>query len=414
MAQQETNRSRGWLWAIIAIAVLVAAVWGLRSWTRGSVPVRTARVEYQEILRTVSTNGKVEPVEDFQAHAPAPGQVQKLLVHVDDKVTRGQELVRMDVGDAQSRIASARATLEGAQTTLQNMLRGGTQDENLAAAADLTTAQAQERQAAASVAALQALQAKGAASAAEVQKAQQQVSDAHAKVAQLQARRTGRYSAAEIATQRAQIDQARAALSAAQAAYASVDIRAPFGGTVYSIPIADYDYVQAGETLLDLADLTHIQVRAYFDEPEIGNLADGQPVSIVWDARPNQTWHGHVLQAPTTIITYNGTRNVGECLITVDDARGDLLPNTNVTVKVTTLQVPHVLSVPREALRTEGSANYVYKIVNGRLARAKVQTGIVTLTRAEITGGLSEGDEIVLGAAVETDLHDGLQVKAQH
>src|SRR5205085_1296678 len=83
----------------------------------------------------------------------------------------------------------------------------------------------------------------------------------------------------------------------------------------------------------EVADLNRIQVRAYFDEPEIGRLAVGQSVKIVWDAKPNQTWHGHISRAPSTVITY-GTRNVGECIITVDDARGDLLPNTNVTVTV--------------------------------------------------------------------------------
>ena len=68
-------------------------------------------------------------------------------------------------------------------------------------------------------------------------------------------------------------------------------------------------------------DLNHIQVRAYFDEPEIGELQSGQAVKIVWDAKPNRVWHGHIDRAPTTVTQY-GNRNVGECVITVDDARG--------------------------------------------------------------------------------------------
>ena len=167
----------------------------------------------------------------------------------------------------------------------------------------------------------------------------------------------------------------------------------------------------AGDDLLDLADLNRIQVRAYFDEPEIGQLAVGQAVKIVWDAKPNQTWHGHISRAPSTVITY-GTRNVGECIITVDDARGDLLPNTNVTVTVTTSQRFNVLSIPREALHTEGSSDYVFRVINDKLVRTPVQVGVVNLTRVEITGGLTEKDTVATTATTSNrDLSNGLAVK---
>ena len=127
------------------------------------------------------------------------------------------------------------------------------------------------------------------------------------------------------------------------------------------------------KTCIDVADLNKIQVHAYFDEPEIGKLAVGQAVKIAWDAKPTQIWHGHISLAPTTVITY-GTRNVGECIITVDDARGDLLPNTNVVVTVTTSQRFNALSIPREALHTDGG-DFVYRVVNGKLVRTPVQVG---------------------------------------
>ena len=188
------------------------------------------------------------------------------------------------------------------------------------------------------------------------------------------------------------------------------NIRSPLSGTVYSIPVSAFDFVPAGEDLLDVADLNRIQVRAYFDEPEIGKLAVGQAVKIVWDAKPNQSWHGHISRAPSTVITY-GTRNVGEAIITVDDAHGDLLPNTNVTVTVTTSQRFNVLSVPREALRTEGASDYVFRVIAGKLVRTPVQVGVVNLTRVEITGGLTEKDTVALSATSNRDLSHGLAVK---
>jgi HlyD family secretion protein len=181
---------------------------------------------------------------------------------------------------------------------------------------------------------------------------------------------------------------------------------------VYAVPVAEYDFVKDGDDLVDVADLTQLQVHAYFDEPEVGKLAVGQPVKIVWEAKPNQVWHGHIIEAPTTIIAYN-TRNVGECLITVDDAKGDLLPNVNVTVTVTTSQKKQVLSLPREALHTDGASDFVYKVVGGRLVKTVVHLGVFNTTRIEVASGLNEGDVVALRAMSEAELHDGLRVKAQ-
>ena len=402
---------RGWLWAVVAFLGLAVILVLLRG-SRSQVTVRTARLERHDLVSQVSTNGKVEPQSDYQAHAPAAGVVDKLYVTLGQKVGQGQQLIKMDDSDARSHVAAAQATLQASQAALQNMQSGGTQDERLSEKADMTAAEAQKQQATASLASLQKLQSQGAASANEVALAQQHFNDAQARIAQLQARHGGRYSTGDLGSQRAQVSQAAAALSAAQSGYAGVDIRSPLAGIVYSIPVSQYDFVQAGETLLDVADLTRLQVRAYFDEPEIGKLAEGQPVGIIWDAKPNQEWHGHILEAPTTVITY-GTRSVGECLITVDDAKGDLLPNTNVTVTVTTSQRFGVLSLPREALHTEGTENFVFKIVDGRLVRTLVRIGPTNLTRFEVVGGLQPGDVVALSATTEVDLTEGLRVKAQ-
>lgn len=411
MAQVGKTQSRAWLWILLAVLVVVGIFFLMHR--KPVVQVRAARVSRQDLTSTIPTNGKVEPIVDFQAHAPSPGVIAKLYVHLGEKVRKGQELLRMDSADAANRVAGARAGLQGAEAALMNMQHGGTQDERLAEQADLTSAQNQVQQAQATLATDQKLLAQGAASANEVALAQQQLTNAQNRVTQIQKRIHDRFGTIDLSNQRAQVAQARANLSAAQSGYASVDVHAQFAGTVYSLPVAQYDFVQAGQPLINVADLTKLQIRAYFDEPEIGKLAAGQPVTITWEAKPNLVWHGHVKQAPTTVITY-GTRNVGECLITVDDARGDLLPNTNVTVKVTTAQRKNVLSVPREALHTEGSVNFVYKIVNSKLVRTPVEiapNAVVNLTRAEITSGLNEGDLIALGATSEVDLADGMKVQ---
>ena len=398
------------VWGGLAILAAILVLLYTRSPSHEAVAVRVASATHHDLPRTVSTNGKVEPVDEFQAHAPFAGVVQKILVDVGDKVRAGQLLVQMNDADARSRIATANAALRSSEATNADLAQGGTQEERTATAADLQRAQLQAQQSEKNLAALQLLQQKGAASPSEVEAARERLASAQSTLQQTQQRSSGRYSPTDRARAAAQLADARASVAAATGNLQTINIRAPFSGSVYSVPVTEFDFVPAGEDLLDVADLTRLQIRAYFDEPEIGQLASGQPVKIVWDAKPSQTWHGHIFRAPTTIITYN-TRNVGECFITVDDAKGELLPNTNVTVTVTTSQRNNVLSIPREALHTEGFANFVYKVVGRKLVRTPVQIGVVNLNRVEITGGLNESDIVALGATSNRDLADGLEVR---
>lgn len=412
MAERPKSSSRGVIVGLSAVVVLGALLFAVRSSFREKVEVRTASAAQAPLVSVVSTNGKVEPVKDFQAHAAAAGVVQKVYVAVNDHVQRGQILLKMDDSDARSKLASAQAALDAAVRDLKNMQGGGTQDELLSQGNNLTAARSQQQLAAAELSKMEALQAKGAASASEVAAAKQRLTDAQIQVSQLQTRRQGRYSGSDIAAQQAVVTQARAAVLAAQSAFGGVEVRAPFAGTVYSLRAANYDFKPFGDDLLKIADLRGIRVRAYFDEPEIGKLSVGEPVTIIWEAKPNSTWHGHIEQVPTTITPYGTTRNVGECLIAVDDTKGDLLPNTNVTVTVTTSQLANVLSLPREALRTEGLHDYVYRIVDGHLRKTVVQVGAINQTRFQILGGLRDGDTVALGSPGNTELKDGLEVKA--
>jgi HlyD family secretion protein len=410
MAQQEGRSYRGWWITLIVVIACIVFFFYYRA-QHNEVEVYAAHVQRETIRTTVSTNGIVEPVDYFQATAPFPGVVQEIYVDQGDHVTAGQPLVRMDNADALKAVAGAQANLQTALVGLQTMQHGGSQDDLLTVNNDLAAAEIQRKQAAASLGTLQKLQAQGAASANEVAAAQQRLNSDETRIQELHTRTADRYSNQDLTAQRAMVSEARIALAAAQQSLSKVTQRAPFAGTVYAVPVSQYDYVDAGKTLLELADMTKLQIRAYFDEPEIGGLAPGQPVKIVWDAKPNKVWHGHILQAPTTIIQYGATRNVGECLITVDDANGDLLPNTNVTVTVTTRESPNVLAVPREALQTDGASDFVYRIVGDRLVKTPIVVSVLNLTQVGIAQGLSEGDKVATGSPTETDLRNGLRVK---
>ena len=405
------------LWGT-ALAVILMALYAIRLLTRERVSVVAAQVSYRDLVKSSSTNGKVEPTDDFEAHAMVSGQVQQIYVNVGDKVHAGQLLLKMDDADALARLASANSALRAAELAVSDIEHGGTQDERNTYAADENRAKWQLQQDTDALAALQKLRQKGAASQAEIDAVNSRLQLDQNALHSIEMHSTQRYGAADLARAQAELADARAAVAAAQRAYDSVNIRTPIAGTVYYLPVSEYDYVSSNpdnNDLIYVADLKHMRITAYFDEPEVGNLADGQPVTIVWEARPGVTWHGHISQVPTTIISY-GTRSVGECFIDVDDADGVLQPNANVTITVTTAQHLHVLSIPREALHDEGSQHYVFRIVHNKLVRTPVQLGtpakpaIVNLTQVEITGGLVEGDTVALNATTNRELSDGLEV----
>jgi HlyD family secretion protein len=400
--------------SIVAMFAVLGAIllifFGIRSCTRDVIDVRVTSATRQNLEKLVPTNGKVEPIDEYQAHADLAGTVEKVYVDVGEKVKAGDLLVKMKDTEVDSRVASANSVLKSAQADAQALNQGGTQEERLNFASELSRAQLQQSEAASNLAALQKLQQKGAASAAEVTAAQQRLTSANSSLQSIQERSSHRYNDADRARSKAQVENAQASLAAAQAGYQSSYKRSPIAGTVYSVPVSDYDFVQAGEDLVDVANLNRIRVRAYFDEPDIGSLAPGQAVKIEWAAKPGRVWHGHVETAPTTVITY-GTRSVGEAQITVDDANGDLLPNTNVTVTVTILQRFNVLSLPRETLHTEGAINFVFRVIDGKLVRTPVQVGIVSLTRVEVVSGISEKDTVVVNALNNRDLSNGLPVR---
>lgn len=396
----------------LAVVIVVLGAFALRSVTQPKTAVATADVTYQDVLKSSSTNGKVQPIDDFKLTAQAAGQVEEVYVRVGQHVNAGQMLLKMDDRYAFASLAHANSAVKASEQAASAVQHGGTQEERNALTADLTRAQMQRQQNATTLESLKKLQQSGAASASEVAAAQHRLELDDANIKSIQDRMTNRYGQEDRARVQAELADARAAVAAAQGNVARADIRSPIPGTVYYLPVSRFDNVNAGEDLVSVADLNRMRVTAYFDEPEVGGLANGQSVTIFWDALPDKVWHGHVSQIPTTIISY-GTRNVGECLVTVDDADGTLQPNANVRIQVTTAEHRHALAVPRDSLHFEGSQPYVFRVVGDTLVQTpvKVAGGIMNNTWAEITGGLSEKDVVARNAANNRELKSGLKVK---
>jgi HlyD family secretion protein len=394
---------------VVAVVLVIAAIVGV-SRREDAVVVTVAKAEYRDLKQQVTTNGTVIPTSEFQARANFPGIVEKIDVELGDRVKPGQMLVTMKDPFATSRVATANSALQSARVGDENVRQGGSQEERITLEGDLQHAQETKTQAEKALAALQDLRKRGAASQAEVESAQEKLKAANTTLQTLQQRSTNRYSRGDVRSADARVKDAEENLRSAKIQFANANISSPIRGTVYSIVVSPYDFVPMGGDLLRVANLNAVEVKAFFDEPEIGKLAAGQTVTIVWDGRPGRTWHGHIKQAPVAA-TALGARSVGECIISVDDAKEDLLPNTNVIVTVMIQEHSHVLTVPRAALRTNGPVSYVYRVIDGRLQRTDVTPGIVSLDRVEIAKGLAENDMVAVSALDNRELSDGIAVK---
>jgi HlyD family secretion protein len=389
---------------------LVIVFFVSRSLMRDQLPIREAQASYQELVNTVSTNGRVEPEENHEFYSPEATTVKAVYVQPGDQVPAGKLLVVLDDVQARARLATAESGVKAAQAAVEAATHNGTQQERQGAAADVAHARIERDQAQHDVDALVKLKATGAASASEVAAAQQRLDAAEASMHAADQSANSRYSPAEVARAKAALADAEAGLAAARQVVAQSSIIAPIAGTVYSLDARPTEFAEAGKLLLRLADLHHERVRAYFDEPEIGRLAVGQKIQIKWDAKPGRVWHGHIVRIPVTVITY-GTRNVGEVLVQIDDADGGLLPDTNVTVTVTTSSEQNALCVPREALRSENGKPYVYKVVKDQLVRTPVTTGTFNLTQEAILSGLNAGDSVATGTTSGQPLQEGVPIK---
>jgi HlyD family secretion protein len=400
---------RPWfLWAAGAvIAVILLASFASRD---DSVPVVTATVARGAIRSVISTNGRVEPIKNFEAHAPIGTAVKRVLIKEGDHVKKGQLLVELDAANARSQAAQALAQIRSSEAEVNSIQHGGTQEELLTLQAQLVKARADRAAAEKNLDALAGLQKTGAASPGDVRGAQAQLETAEAQVKLLEAKQRERYSQPEISSVQAKESEARSAYSAAQDILDQLIIRAPFNGVVYSLPVKQGAYVNPGDLILQEADLSKVVVRAYVDEPDIARLAAREKIEVTWDAIPGRIWSGEVSTLPAAV-KLHGTRNVGEttCIVPNPDFR--LLPNINVGVTIVTSEHKDVLTIPREALRLDGGKPYVYVVADNELQKRSVETSISNLTQAEITSGLPEGAKVALGSTNSKPLHDHLSVK---
>jgi HlyD family secretion protein len=377
----------------------------------------------ENLISSISSNGKVEPIAPYVMRAELDTFVEKVYVNEGQQVKKGQLLLELDVKDAAAQLAETRAKLLKAQDDLRAAKAGGRADEAAKVLGDLAKAQAKRDQLQKNHDALLHLVAQQAATREELAANDLSLTEAQAEVTRLTAVKQEFDRSVRLETDQAtlQVNQLQNEAAALEEKVRQGRITAPADGTLYalgrnaaSLPLKAGDYVKVGDLLAEMADLHKVRVRAFIDEPELGGLEENEPVKITWDALPNKTWSGKTETIPKQVVP-RGTRSVGELLCSVNNDKLELLPNINVNVRINSKERFGVLSVPRGAVEVEGGRRYVFVVkMNGlgvgksTLEKREIHVGIADATNYEVVSGLQEGELVALPGDV--DLRDGMDV----
>ena len=396
---------------LVLLIVLVACAAVIVILHKGSPPtVKFTRVKRQTLVRTVPTNGKVEPYRWQAIRSEAAGLVNRVDVQNGSHVAAGAILAQLTDPAVQSAIDSANARVSEAQANLQ-VLQGGGRSAEISdienslsrARFDLDTEQRE-------LAAVQRLVAKQAATPDEQRAAADKLHATQLQIAGLEKRRSALVAKPDLEAAQARLNEADAALSLAKERSALTVIRAPLAGEIYDLSTRPGAYINVGDLVANVGTLDRLRVRVYVDEPLLGAVKLGEPVSIRWEALPGKVWNGAVDQMPASIQTL-GSRQVGEVVCAIENPGRDLIPGNNVDAEIRTAAVENALVIPKETIHRDANGYYVFLLHGDTVERRGITTAVSNVTQSQVVDGLNEGDAIALPG--DAELKPGQRVTAE-
>jgi HlyD family secretion protein len=402
--------------AVLAVVVAIAIVQGRKA---KGIRVRTAKVARKDLVQLVTADGTVQAKTKVELSANIMGQITKLNVQEGDRVKKGDLLLVIDQARYASAVASSRAALESFQADLVRVREAAAQAKR-----DYDNSRAQYRD--------------GIIASADLDRAKSQ------------------YEQAVASDKRAerQVEQARADLASAQDALDKTEIRAPMDGIVTRRNIEQGEVVvtgtmnNPGTVLMTISDMSTIEAVLEVDQTDVPQLRTGQKASIRIDAFPDTPFPGEVSEIGSSPI--QGTSTLGgaatgtdyEVKVTLLKHPERIRPGLTVTADITTATREKALTVPIGALvvrqpeakgtpgattsaptpaSTSGKPETVasrtkeieglYVVKDRKVEFRPVTTGIKGEMDVEVTDGLKEGEEIVVGPfKALRDLKPGAQV----
>jgi RND family efflux transporter MFP subunit len=302
----------------------------------------------------------------------------------EENAVAGWRSAQAQVANAQAGVAKARAALVDALVTQRrttDLVRQGAEAQQML---DDANAQAQSDQADlnAAVAGVRAVQAQVAQAAAQLAAAREQIAGA----------------ASQWQSQLAQIANQQAALQNAELMLAEATILSPLNGVVVSRTLDPGAFVTPDTTtpILTVADLDRTDVSLNVTEVNVSRVRVGASAAITVDAYPGRTFRGRVSRIAGGADPQ--TRTV-EVEIDIPNPAHLLRPGMYATVALSAGEERKGLVLPLAALMTVGDQQSVWIVTHNTAHQRSVTVGEASSGVAEVTGGITAGDQVVVQGA---------------
>jgi len=431
-APSSTSKQRSpkllFLLVAVVLALLAFGYIYLFSGTKtiSAAPVRTDNGATTAGESVLSASGYVVAHHKIAVGAKVSGRVAWIGVEKGDNVQAGQLLVRLEDTEFRAQVNQAKANLAAAQARLDQLKSGSRPQEKLKDKATVIQAEANLKNAEAAYQRADTLYRSGVVSKAELDNALAQRDSARALV------EAARQSSAmtdigprteEIRAAEAQVQQMKAALDYAQTQLTATEIKAPVAGTVLERIVERGEMVTpsafggsgARTSVVDLADLTDLQIELDISQADFSRLKIGQKAEIIPDAFPNLRYAGYIAEiAPEA----NRAKATVQIKVKVDNPNEQLRPEMNARVNFlsdrpanTGAQVITRVLVPKPAVIKKDGSTFVFVVKGNKVEQRTIRTGDESGDAYLVLDGLS-GNETVAIAGLEK-LRDGDRVKIQ-
>ena len=261
-------RSRSWL-AILLVAAAVIGTW-VAVKKKSPPELSFTKATRETLVSSLSTNGKVEPIEWMPVRSERAGVITRVSVSKGQFVRKGDPLVELDTRVASADLSKSQAAIQEAQAQEQVLTQGGRVAERQQIEADLARARLDLDAAQKNHQALERLVAKQAATRQELDSARQLVDQLELRIQALEKNKAALVTGTDQEIAKARLREAESTAAVAQTNLDLSVIRAPMDGTAYDFDLKQGSYVNPGDPIAKVGRLDRVRVTVYVDEPDLG------------------------------------------------------------------------------------------------------------------------------------------------
>ena len=425
-----SSRSTKLLFVGVAVLLALAALAYVFLFSSAkAISVATVRTETGAASlgeSVLSASGYVVAHHKIAVGAKVMGRVAWIGVEKGDTVQGGQVLVRLEASEFRAQVNQAQANFAASQARLDKLRTGSRPEEKLKDRAAVLQAEANLKNAEAEYQRTESLFRSGVSSKAEYDRALAQRDSAAAMV------QSARQASAmtdigprkeEIRAAEAEAQQMKAALDYANTQLAATEIKAPVSGTVLERTVEPGEMVSpsafggsgARTSVVDLADLTDLQVELDISQSEFARLKMSQRAEIIPDAYPNLRFAGFIEEiAPEA----NRAKSTVQVKVKVENPNEQLRPEMNARVnflsdKPATTESKSVarVLVPKAAVVKQDNSSFVFVVKGNKVEQRTIRTGEESGDAYVVLDGLSGSETVAVTGADK--LRDGDRVKVQ-